>query len=114
MYTVLLVVHTIIVLFLIGVILLQRSESDGFGIGGGGPANFLAGKGAVNAITRTTAVLAALFMGMSLLLAVMVSRGGEQSIVDQVDTPLEQSAPASEEKPEEPVKETAPSVPRPE
>ncbi len=77
MQTVLIVIHLIIVLGLIGVVLLQRSEG-GLGLGGGGSggvSGFMTGRGQANALTRATAILAALFFVTSLVLAVMSHRG---------------------------------------
>jgi preprotein translocase subunit SecG len=71
MQTVLIVVHLIIVLALIGVVLLQRSEG-GLGLGGGGSggvSGFLTGRGQANALTRATAYLAVAFFITSLTLS---------------------------------------------
>ena len=86
-YTVLLVIHTIIVLFLIGIILVQRSDNDGMGglSGGGGANQFLTGRGKANLLTRSTAILATVFMLTSLLLAVWTNRISNQSILDSVE-----------------------------
>lgn len=110
MYTVLLVVHTILVLFLIAIILIQRSDSDGLsGLGGGG-GNLLSGRAAGNVLTRTTAVLATLFIGTSLVLAIMSGQQSGVSIVDQI-----KDEPAAVQKPVEAPKPTeTPSVPKPE
>ena len=86
MQTVLIVVHLIIVLSLIGVVLLQRSEG-GLGLGGGssggGVSGFMTGRGQANALTRATAILAALFFATSLTLAVMSHRSAApRSILD--------------------------------
>ncbi|GJD47928.1 Protein-export membrane protein SecG [Methylobacterium crusticola] len=76
MQTVLIVVHLIIVLALIGVVLLQRSEG-GLGLGGGGGTQgFMTGRGQANALTRATAILAALFFATSIVLAILSHRGG--------------------------------------
>lgn len=84
METVLLVIHVIIALGLIGMVLIQRSESDGFGLGGGGGGNFMTGRAAANFLTRTTAILATLFILNSLVLGVIASHRGGSSIVDLV------------------------------
>ncbi|MFC6788389.1 preprotein translocase subunit SecG [Methylobacterium komagatae] len=85
MQTVLIVVHLLIVLSLIGVVLLQRSEG-GLGLGGGGSGGvggFMTGRGQANALTRATAILAALFFCTSLALAVMSHRSAApKSILD--------------------------------
>jgi preprotein translocase subunit SecG len=62
MRTVLLVVYLMIVMGLIGVVLLQRSEGGGLGVGQSG--GFLTSRGTANVLTRTTAVLAAAFFLM--------------------------------------------------
>ncbi len=89
MQTVLIVVHLIIVLALIGVVLLQRSEG-GLGLGGGGGggvSGFMTGRGQANALTRATAILAALFFVTSMTLAVMSHRAaGPRSILDGAGT----------------------------
>lgn len=85
MQTVLIVVHLLIVLALIGVVLLQRSEGGlGLGGGGGGVSGFMTGRGQANALTRATAVLAGLFFLTSLVLGVLAHRGSApRSIFDQ-------------------------------
>src|ERR687883_322079 len=71
MQTVLIIVHLMIVLALIGVVLLQRSEG-GLGLGGGGGVSgFMTGRGQANALTRATAILAGLFFLTSLGLGMM-------------------------------------------
>ncbi|MDX2074074.1 MAG: preprotein translocase subunit SecG [Alphaproteobacteria bacterium] len=109
MYTVLLVAHTILVLFLIGMVLLQRTDSDGLsGLGGGGN-QFMTGRAKGNLMTRATAILAALFMTTSLVLAIMAGHMTNSSIVDSV----ENAAPSAvEEAPAEPAKPAAPAVPK--
>jgi preprotein translocase subunit SecG len=74
MITVLLVIHIMIAAALIAVVLLQRSEGGALGIGGGG--GFMTGRSAGNALTKTTAVLAAMFFATSLGLTVIA---GHQS-----------------------------------
>ncbi|WP_113406090.1 preprotein translocase subunit SecG [Rhizobium sp. SYY.PMSO] len=64
MQTVLLVIYLMVVVALIGVVLIQRSEGGGLGIGGG--SGFMSARGTANALTRTTAILAALFFALAL------------------------------------------------
>ena len=72
MFTVLLVIHVLVTLALIAVVLIQRSEGGGLGIGGGqGMGSFMTGRGTANLLTRTTAILATVFLALSLLLALM-------------------------------------------
>src|SRR5579864_5326286 len=69
MQHVVIVIHLMLVLALIGVVLLQRSEGCGLGIGGGG--GFMTSRGTANVLTRATAILAGLFFATSLLLSIL-------------------------------------------
>ncbi len=100
MITILLVVHVLLCVALIVVVLLQRSEGGlgglgGGSAGGGGMSGFMTGRSAANVLTRTTAVLAALFMATSLILAVLYGQERRSSIVD-----IEPEPAASESVPE--------------
>ncbi len=83
MSTVLIVIHLIIVVALCGLVLIQRSEGGGLGIGGG--SGFMSARGTANTLTRTTAILAALFFATSLGLSVL-ARYSERptDILDQI------------------------------
>lgn len=116
MMQVVLVIHLLIVLTLIGVVLMQRSEGGGLGIGGGGSggggmSGFMTGRGTANFLTRTTAILAAAFMGTSILLTIMAGGGTQQRSI--VDTPLIPSAPSpvQQQLPQPGDEPAAPSVP---
>mgnify|MGYP001209371958 CR=1 FL=1 len=89
MQSVLIVVHLIIVLALVGVVLLQRSEGGGLGMGGGGSgAGFMTGRGQANVLTRTTAILAGLFFLTSLALTILAGhQSGPRSIFDGATLP---------------------------
>ncbi len=74
MSTVILLIHVMIAVALVGVILLQRSEGGALGIGGGGGGGgFMTGRSAGDALTRTTAILAACFFITSLSLSILAS-----------------------------------------
>jgi len=75
MQTVIVVVHLMLVVALVGVVLLQKSEGGGLGIGGG--SGLMTARGAANALTRATAILAAGFFATSIALSV-IARYGEQ------------------------------------
>jgi preprotein translocase subunit SecG len=75
MITVLLLVHVMVAVALVGVVLLQRSEGGALGIGGGG-GGFMTGRSAGNALTKTTAILAACFFATSLALSYLASEHG--------------------------------------
>ncbi|MGE0280886.1 MAG: preprotein translocase subunit SecG [Rhizobiaceae bacterium] len=109
MQTVIIVIHLMIVLALVGVVLLQRSEGGGLGIGGG--SGFMTARGAANALTRATAILAAAFFVTSLGLSILAryserpidildrlpagQTGGGQGVLDQLGgEPTQPAAPA--------------------
>jgi preprotein translocase subunit SecG len=71
MQTVVIVIHLMIVLAMIGVVLLQKSEGGGLGMGGGGAGGFLSSRGTANVLTRTTALLAMGFFLTSLVLSIL-------------------------------------------
>lgn len=71
MANVLIVAYLLIVLALIAVILLQRSEGGGLGMGGGGGGGLVSARGSANLLSRTTAILAALFMATAIGLTII-------------------------------------------
>lgn len=84
MENVVLTVHLILASLLIGVVLLQRSEGGGLGIGGGG-GGVMTGRQAANALSRATWLLATGFLITSIALTVLAARnsvGG--SVVDRI------------------------------
>lgn len=98
MTTVLLLIHLFVTLALIGVVLIQRSEGGGLGIGTSqGMGSFMSGRGTANLLTRTTAVLATIFMVLSLVLALMNrgTSGMGHSILDTPPAPAGAPAPAA-------------------
>ena len=73
MHTVVIVVHLMLVLAMIGVIMLQKSEGGGLGIGSSG--GFMTSRGTANVLTRATAILAAGFFVTSLALSIIAGHG---------------------------------------
>ena|SRR5690349_14176406 len=73
MHTVVIVVHLMLVLAMIGVIMLQKSEGGGLGIGSTG--GFMTSRGTANVLTRATAILAAGFFLTSLALSIIAGHG---------------------------------------
>lgn len=85
MTAVILTVHVLIVLALIGVVLLQRSDGGALGLGGGASGGFMTGRGAANALTRTTSMLAAAFFATSLILAIRAGSGEDaEAVIDEL------------------------------
>ena len=84
MENVLLIIHLIIALILIAVVLLQRSEGGGLGVGGDN--NFMANRSATTALNKLTWIIAVLFLITSLILTIIAANeAGNQSILDNND-----------------------------
>lgn len=85
MFLFLFVVQTIVAAALVGVILMQRSEGGGLGIGGS-PGGMMSARGAADFLTRTTRILAILFVVLSIALAaVAVEVTGGDTIESTLD-----------------------------
>ncbi len=99
----LLVVQAIVAAALVGVILMQRSEGGGLGIGGS-PSGMMSARGAADFLTRATRWLAIVFVVLSIVLAAIAAEtaGGGTAVESTLDraAPV-QSAPA----------DTAPAAP---
>ena len=92
MFTFLLIVQALIAVALVSVILMQRSEGGGLGVGGSS-AGLMTARGAADFLTRATAILATLFVLLSITLAAMAASRGVPS---KIDTSLtRQSTPAA-------------------
>src|SRR5262245_60959669 len=84
MMILLLAVHILVAIALVGVVLLQKSEGGALGMGGGGMSGFMTGRSTANLLTRTTAVLAAVFFVTSILLVILSNAGhAPRSLVDE-------------------------------
>ena len=85
MSNVVLVVHLILALVLIGIVLLQRSEGGGLGIGGGA-GNILSGRGALTGLGKLTWLFAVLFLGTSIFLTILsASNQTGDSVIDRLE-----------------------------
>ena len=93
MQTVIIVIHLMIVSAMIGLVLLQKSEGGGLGMGGGG-GGFLTNRGTSNVLTRTTAILAAVFFATSLVLSILA--GWDRKPRSILQDPSAPSAPTSQ------------------
>lgn len=96
MFTFLLVVHVIVAVALVGVILMQRSE--GGGLTGGSPTGLMSARGAGNFMTRTTTILASIFILLSIALAALATVNRKPDTIDaslaRPATPAPGAAPA--------------------
>ncbi|HJR83564.1 MAG TPA: preprotein translocase subunit SecG [Sphingomicrobium sp.] len=81
MFKFLLIVQTLIAASLVAVILMQRSEGGGLGVGGSS-SGFMTARGAADFLTRATSVLGALFIILSIVLAAIAGASREPVKVD--------------------------------
>ncbi len=94
MFLFLTVVQAIVAAALVGVILMQRSEGGGLGIGGS-PSGMLSARGAADFLTRSTKWLAVLFVVLSIALAaVAVETTGSDAIESTLDRTVAPATPA--------------------
>jgi preprotein translocase subunit SecG len=104
MFLFLTVLQGIVAAALVGIILMQKSEGGGLGMGGGGsPASIFSARGAGDFLTRTTAILAILFVALSIVLAAVAvdaTTGGDiDTSLDRQVAPAAPAAPAAEAPP---------------
>ena len=99
MFAFLLIVQSVIALLLIGVILAQRSEGGGLGVGGSS-SGFMTARGAADFLTRSTAVLGGLFIVLSIVMAAIAGATRTPTKIDTslagktATAPLQQTQPA--------------------
>ena len=98
METLVLTIHILIAVSLVAVILLQRSEGGGLGIGGStSGGGFMTARGTANLMTRATTFLAIGFFATTVILAILAGYSNEPaSIVDEVlqQAPAQPSGPS--------------------
>ena len=94
MFTFLLILQTLVAASLVLVILLQRSEGGGLGVGGSS-SGFMTARGAADFLTRATSVLGAAFIALSILLAAIAGGTAESHTIDtSLARPISPTAPA--------------------
>ena len=108
MLTFLLVVHLIVTIALVAFILMQRSEGGGL-TSSGSPTGLMSARGAADFLTRTTAILATIFVALSITLAALATM---QKTSVKIDTSLSHSVPSTAPASAAPAPATAaPAVP---
>lgn len=99
MENVILAVHLILAVVLIGLVLMQKNEGGGLGMGGGssggGLGGFMSARGQANLLTRSTAIVAACFIATSLTLAILAgTHTAPRSILDAAPAGAPATGPA--------------------
>jgi preprotein translocase subunit SecG len=81
METVIIVIHLMVIVALVALVMLQRSDGGALGIGGS--SGFMTTRGQGNVLTRSTAILAAAFFATSIALTIIARiSGGGGSILE--------------------------------
>ena len=78
MELVLLIFHALLAIILIIVVLLQRAEGGALGIGGG--SDGMSPRGSADILTRTTAIIAVLFVITSISLTILSMKSSDRSL----------------------------------
>jgi preprotein translocase subunit SecG len=98
MFEFLLIVQSLVAVALISVILMQRSEGGGLGVGGSS-SGFMTARGAADFLTRSTSILGGTFIILSIAMAAIAGVSRERPKIDTSlagkTTPVEQSRPAT-------------------
>ena len=81
MFTFLLIVQTLVAAALVTVILMQRSEGGGLGVGGSS-SSFMTARGAADFLTRATGILGGIFVLLSITLAAIAGVSGGRATID--------------------------------
>jgi preprotein translocase subunit SecG len=107
MFAFLLIVQSLVATALIGVILMQRSEGGGLGVGGSS-SGFMTARGAADFLTRATSILGGVFIVLSIVMAAIA---GATRTPTKIDTSLANTtAPVQQSQPVQPIKPvTAPT-----
>jgi preprotein translocase subunit SecG len=115
MYTFLLIVQTLVAASLVAVILMQRSEGGGLGVGGSS-SGFMTARGAADFLTRSTAVLGGAFIILSIVLAAVAGASAKPTTIDtslatQRPAPITQPVTQPATNQAAPANDQAPAVP---
>src|ERR687897_741965 len=81
MFTFLLIVQTLVAASLVSVILMQRSEGGGLGVGGSS-SGFMTARGAADFLTRSTSILGGIFIVLSIVMAAIAGASREPAEID--------------------------------
>ena len=84
--TTLIIIQLILAILLVLLVLLQGSDNEGLGLGGGGGGGggMMSARGSANLLSRLTALIATLFMIMSIILTITASIGSDKNILQSL------------------------------
>ena len=83
--TTLIIIQLILAVLLVIFVLLQGSDNEGLGLGGGGGlGGMMSARGSANLLSRLTAITATLFMIMSVILTISASVSSDKNILESL------------------------------
>ena len=103
--TTLIIIQLILAILLVCLVLLQGSDNEGLGLGGGsggGIGGMMSARGSANLLSRLTAVTATLFMIMSVVLTIAASVGSDQNVLESLPSISSEEDNSSADSPEIP------------
>ena len=81
-----LIIHVVLAFLIIVLVLLQKSEGGGLGIGGSQSGGFMTSRGTANTLTKITTLVGSLFFITSILLAILSGSNKNASISQEIKT----------------------------
>ncbi|MDC3023642.1 preprotein translocase subunit SecG [Pelagibacteraceae bacterium] len=82
--TTLIVIQLILAVALVILVLIQGSDNEGLGLGGGTSGGMMSARGSANLLSRLTAITATLFMIMSIVLTIAASVGSDRNVLESL------------------------------
>ena len=82
--TTLVIIQLILALALVVLVLLQGSDNDSLGLGGGTSTGMMSARGTAHLLSRLTAIIAGLFMVMSIVLTITASIGSDRNVLESL------------------------------
>ena len=95
--TTLIIIQLLLAIVLVILVLIQGSDTEGLGLGGGTFGGMMSARGSANLLSRLTALTATLFMVMSVILTITASVGSDKNVLESLP-----SVNSEESLPEEP------------
>tara|TARA_Y100000589_G_C26770394_1_gene473550 strand:- start:7 stop:312 length:306 start_codon:yes stop_codon:yes gene_type:complete len=83
-----LIIHVILAFLMIVLVLLQKSEGGGLGIGGSQSGGFMTSRGTANTLTKITTIVGAFFFVTSIILAILSGSNYKPSISKEIKTDI--------------------------
>ena len=82
--TTLIFIQLVLAVFLVILVLLQGTDNEGLGLGGGALGGMMSARGSANLLSRMTAFIATLFMIMSVVLTITASISSEKNVLESL------------------------------